>query len=189
VEVPWGRPGSGFTLLFEMLILAMAKSMPVAAVARLVGEHDTRIWRVVRGWVDGTRSERSDENVRRVGVDEKSRRRGHRYVTVFTDLDERKVLFVAEGKKADAVGAFREDLIAHGGDLEAVTEFCCDMSAAYVSGIGEFFPRAHITFDKFHLVAIVNEAVAETRSEEVSERPELKGLRQALLKNPQEADE
>lgn len=59
------------------------------------------------------------------------------------------------------------------------------MSAAYISGIGEFFPRAHITFDKFHLVAIVNEAVAETRSEEVSQRPELKGLRQALLKNPE----
>jgi transposase len=47
VGVPWARPGSGFTLLFEALVMALIKHMPVAAAARLIGEHDTRIWPIV----------------------------------------------------------------------------------------------------------------------------------------------
>jgi len=43
VAVPWARKGSGFTLLFEALIMALVREMPVAAVARLIGEHDTKL--------------------------------------------------------------------------------------------------------------------------------------------------
>src|SRR5260370_15351987 len=60
VEVPWARPGSGFTLLFEALVMAMAPHMPIAAVARLVGEHDTPLWRRVHHYVDPARASRSD---------------------------------------------------------------------------------------------------------------------------------
>jgi len=47
VSVPWARAGSGFTLLFEAFVMALVASMPVAVVARTVGEHDTKLWRVV----------------------------------------------------------------------------------------------------------------------------------------------
>jgi transposase len=47
VEVPWARPGSGFTVLFEALVLRFAAVMPMAKVAAMTAEHDTRIWRVV----------------------------------------------------------------------------------------------------------------------------------------------
>jgi transposase len=57
VDVPWARTGSGFTLLFEALVLAMVKAMPVAAVAQLVGEHDTRLWRVIHHYVEQARDE------------------------------------------------------------------------------------------------------------------------------------
>jgi transposase len=43
VNVPWARPGSGFTLLFEAFVMTLVKDMPVSAAARLVGEHDTRL--------------------------------------------------------------------------------------------------------------------------------------------------
>ena len=52
VPVPWAREGSGFTLLFEAFLLVLAKEMPVNAVARIVGEHDTRIWRILRHYVE-----------------------------------------------------------------------------------------------------------------------------------------
>ena len=52
VEVPWARERSGFTLLFEALVMALVKEMPVAAVAALIGETDKRIWRVVHHYVD-----------------------------------------------------------------------------------------------------------------------------------------
>ena len=49
--VPWARTGSGFTLLFEALVMALCQEMPVLAVADLIGEHDTRIWRVLHHYV------------------------------------------------------------------------------------------------------------------------------------------
>lgn len=52
VAVPWARPGSGFTLLFEALVMMLAAEMPVRAIGELVGEHDTRLWRVVHHHVD-----------------------------------------------------------------------------------------------------------------------------------------
>ena len=52
VQVPWARERSDFTLLFEALVMALVKEMPVKAIAGLVGEHDTKIWRVVHHYVD-----------------------------------------------------------------------------------------------------------------------------------------
>ena len=58
VQVPWARERSGFTLLFEALVMALVKEMPVAAVAGLIGEHDMRIWRIVHHYVDRRRGAR-----------------------------------------------------------------------------------------------------------------------------------
>ena len=55
VPVPWARPGSGFTLLFEAMVVELAKSQPVADIAEQVGEHDTRLWRFIRHYVDEAR--------------------------------------------------------------------------------------------------------------------------------------
>jgi transposase len=85
---PGGRLGSGFTLLFEAFLLALCKAMPVAAVARVVGEHDTRIWRVLHHYVDQVRAEADFSGVWRVGVDETSSKRGHNYGSLFVDLEE-----------------------------------------------------------------------------------------------------
>ena len=52
VKLPWARERSGFTLLFEALVMALVKEMPVAPVAALIGEHDTRVWRIVHYYVD-----------------------------------------------------------------------------------------------------------------------------------------
>jgi transposase len=185
VPVPWARAGSGFTLLFEALILAMAAHMPVKAIARLIGEHDTRLWRVIHHYVDQARGCRDDSNVRAVGIDDKSVRRGHEYVTVFADLDERKVLFVADGRKGEAIEQFRWDLIEHGADPNQVEEICIDMSAAYISGTEMSFPEAAITFDKFHVMQLLSEAVEKTRRDEQKTTPDLKGHRFAVLKNPE----
>ena len=55
VTVPWARPGSGFTLLSEAMVVEPAKSQPVADIAEQVGEHDTRLWRFIRHYVDEAR--------------------------------------------------------------------------------------------------------------------------------------
>ena len=184
VEVPWARPQVGFTLLMEAFILALVENgMTPRQVGRLIGAHDTRIWGVVTHYVDQARAEADHAEVQAVGLDETSRRRGHHYITVFMDLDQRRVLYVAEDRDAATVKGFRADLEAHGGSAQRITEACLDMSPAYIKGLGEQFPQAEMTFDQFHLMKLINEAVDQVRRQEQKRHPELKGTRYVWLKN------
>lgn len=184
VAVPWARSGSGFTLLFEAMIMSMTKAMPVNTVAEIVGGHDTRLWRIVHHYVEDARERTNHENVCHVDMDETSSKKGHNYVSVFVDIEHSKVLYATEGKDASTVQRFKQDLSEHGGDPEAIKEMCCDMSPAFISGIEKHFPNAELTFDKFHLTKIINEAVDKVRREEQKGHPELRRSRYAWLKNP-----
>lgn len=139
VAVPWARPGSGFTLLMEVAMLTFAAQMPVAPLAKMARCHDTRIWRVLEHHVRAARVFMDFSGVTKVGMDETSARRGQDYVSLFMDLTERRVMFATPGRDADVVKAFAEDLAAHGGEPKTqVEEVCCDMSPAFVSGIGSY---------------------------------------------------
>ena len=183
INVPWARPGSGFTLLFEALAMTLMTAMPVAAAARLIKEHDTRMWRVLHHWVEEARKRADYAEVRRVAIDETAARRGHDYVSLFVDLDQRRVLFVTEGRGADTVAAFADDLEAHNGDASHVKQVCIDMSGAFIKGVTENLTEAAITFDKFHAVKLVNDAVDKVRRAESKGRPELKRSRYLWLRN------
>ena len=93
VSVPWARPGSGFTLLFEALVLSFAAATGMAKVAAMTREHDTRIWRVVEHHARAARDRLDCSGVRRVGVDETSARKGQDYVSIFADMELGRALF------------------------------------------------------------------------------------------------
>jgi transposase len=183
IAVPWARPGSGFTLLFEALAMTLVTAMPVAAAARLVGEHDTRLWRVVVHYVEAALARLDLADLRRVCIDETAARRGHDYISLFVDIDSRKVVFIADGRSAGTVAEFADHVDAHNGDASRIKEVCIDMSGAFIKGVTENLTEAEITFDKFHAVKLVNDAVDKVRRAEVRERPELKGTRYAWVKN------
>ena len=185
VALPWARPGSGFTLLFEAFIMILAQAMPVKRIAELIGEHDTRLWRVLEHYVDRAREQADSADLRQLGVDETASKRGHHYVSLFVDLEKARTLFVTEGKDASTLERFKADLLDHGGRPEAVEEICCDMSPAFISGVESQFPQARLTFDKFHVMKLLNAAVDAVRRQEQRERPELKHTRYLWLKNPE----
>lgn len=190
VQVPWARAGSGFTLLFEALVMFLVREMPVKVAAALLGEHDTRIWRVLDFYVQSARTQADYSEVKRVGIDETSARRGQDYISLFFDLDQRRLLFGTGGKDHETVKAFTEDLKAHGGTPENVTAACIDMSKAFIKGIREALPNAEITFDPFHLIQLMNDALGKVRAEEARLFPELlHGSRYAFLKNPENLTE
>ena len=187
IEVPWAREGSNFTLLFEALVLELARNgLTVAAVGRIVGENDTLIWRLLEHYVNEARARADFSGVSAVGVDETSRQKNHVYVTVFADMLASKVLFVTEGKDHTTIADFKGDLVAHGGAVESVTDFSLDMSQAFIKGILAEFPKAHLTFDRFHVTQLMNDAVDEVRRKEQKDCIELKGTRYDWLGN--EAD-
>ena len=185
VEVPWSRSGSGFTLLFEAMILTLAKAMPVKTIGEFVNEHDTRLWRIIHHYVDLGLERTDHSTVKEVGFDETSSKRGHNYVSLFVDIDGPRVLFATEGKDASTVTRFKENLIKHGGEESNIKEMCCDMSPAFIKGVETNFPKAGLTFDKFHIIKVINEAVDKVRREEQKEHPELVKSRYVWLKNPE----
>jgi transposase len=173
VPVSWARPGSGFTLLFEALLITFAEAMPVARIAKFTGEQDTRIWRVLDGYVARERAKLDFSTVERVGVDETAAARGQDYVSIFMDPDRRRVLFATPGRDGKTVQAFAEDLRAHGGYPEAIGNVTCDMSAAFIAGVHDYLCNADITFDRFHIMKKLGEAVDEVRRAEAKKRPAL----------------
>src|SRR5690625_6666842 len=80
--------------------------MPVLAVARKVGEHDTRLWRVFKYYVDKAVEKIDISNVKNIAMDETSRTKGHKYVTIFIDMDTKRVIFVTTGKGSDVLKEF-----------------------------------------------------------------------------------
>lgn len=184
VEVPWGSSGTGFTLLFEALILQLAMSMPVSKIADLIDEHDTKIWRIIRRHVNLAHIVSDYSNMRRVGIDETSSKRGHNYVTLFVDMDASKVVYVTEGKNSETISEFKEELSYHGCYPHQIETISADMSPAFKKGIEENFPWADVTFDKFHVIKLMNEAVDKVRRIEQRTVPELKSTRYLWLYNP-----
>jgi transposase len=187
VQVPWARERSDFTLLFEALVMAMVKEMPVKPVAGLVGEHDTKIWRVVHHYVDRAVEAQDLSGMEQLGIDDTSFRRGQSYVSVFCDLDpsERRAVFVCEGRDQQTVEQFAGFLKAHDGDPERISEVCQDMSQSYLAGVRENLKQAEVTFDRFHVKQKLSEAIDTVRRAEAKEHKELlRNTRYLWLKRP-----
>ena len=190
VTPPWEGLAKHFTQAFEAMALLLLRQMPVAAVARHVGETDTRLWRMLHAHVAQAWPKADWSGVVCVGCDELSAQKGHRYVSVFCDMLGKRVLFAAPGKDKSTWEAFVKALGEHNGHPRAITEVSIDMSPAYIAGVLENLgDQAVIVFDKFHVIAHANQAVDETRRTERTHvdkqgRELLKEARWILLKNP-----
>lgn len=183
ITVPWARKGADFSLLFESLAMVLCREMPINTVARLLKSDDNKLWRMVHHYVNEARDKTSHEGVKCLGVDETSVRKGHTYVTLGVDIPCRRTVFVGEGKDAGALTAMRAELEEHGCDPDGIERISVDMSPAFISGIGESFPKASIVFDRFHVMKVINEAVDRVRRDEVIGQAVLRKTRYLWLKN------
>jgi transposase len=113
------------------------------------------------------------------------KRKGINIVTVFADPNSRRVIYVCKGKYVDTVGSFFIDLLCHHGDPGKIKAACCNMSPAYIKGIGEYFENAQIAFDKFHVMRIMNKGVDAVRRTEQKITSILKKTGYIWLKNPE----
>ena len=183
VEPDFAGRLSGFTLLFEALVLMLAQQMPFAAVARIVGESAYRVMEVCNRYVEMALGLADFSEVTALAIDETSRARGHDYVTLAADAIARRVLFVTEGRDAKTIAALACDLDAHGCPPEQISSVSIDMSPAFIKGVSQELPNARITFDKFHVIWHANAAVDKTRRIEQRTDKTLKGMRWTLLKD------
>ena len=179
----WAGLNSGFTLLLEAFILQLCSHMPVNTVSQIIGETDTKLWRLIEQYTDRGREETDWSKVNTVGMDETSRAKRHDYVTLFVDMDEKRTLHVAVGKGSETIKEFAGELAKRDIDPAKVKQVSCDMSPSFIKGVRENLPEAEITFDKFHILKVINDAVDEVRKAEAKENPLLKGQKYLVLKN------
>ena len=183
IEVPWARSGSGFTLLFEAYAMLLIESeMPVCNVAGTLEVTQPRVWRVFDYWINKAFSKDDLRLVKRIGVDETSRKKGHEYITQFVDLDKRRTVFVTEGKDATTIEKFVEELEKKHGKKENIELVSMDMSPAFITGVLNKLPDSQIVFDKFHLIKMLNEALDAVRRLERKGNELLKNHRYTILR-------
>ena len=183
VKPPFAGKLSGFTLLFEALVLMLAPQMPIAAVARTVGISEHRAWAICRRYVALALQTADFGQVKALAIDETSRARGHDYITLAADATARRVLCVTEGRDAKAVQTIAQELAEHGCPPQQIESVSIDMSPAFIKGCTAELPNARITFDKFHVVWHANAAVDKMRRIEQRSDKSLKGMRWLLLKD------
>ena len=183
IKPPFAGKLSGFTLLFEALVLMLAPQMPFAAVARIVGISAYRVLAICRRYVELALEAADFSDVTALAIDETSRAKGHDYITLAADAQKRRVLAVTEGRDAKTITTIAGELAKHGCPPEQIDSVSIDMSPAFIKGCTDELPNARITFDKFHVVWHANAAVDKMRRIEQRSDKSLKGLRWSLLKD------
>jgi transposase len=161
--------------------------MPVMRAGQILGESDSRMYRVLLAHVNAAHGCLSFENVGWMGVDEINRRKGHKYLTVFADLLANRVLFATPGKDASVWEAFAAELQRQNGHPKAIRRLAIDMSVAYTKVVASNQGKAQVMYDKFQVIQNVVEACdqvrkAESRSD-AGKRELLERTRWMRLKN------
>jgi transposase len=183
IQTPWEGLSNGFTLLFEAFLLQLCQAMPVSKVGAITKTSDDKLWSMLEKYIGQTRDHEDFQEITSIGLDETSRAKGHEYITLFVDLEQRRTIFITEGKDNTTVERFAEDFEAHNGKVDNIKNVSCDMSPAFIKGVKEYLPKAQITFDKFHILKIINEAVNNVRKQEVNTNKLLIGTKYIWLKN------
>ena len=191
--VPWARHGAGHTLVFDQRVAWKTTRMSKTAVA-----YDLRISWATVGHVIARVSADLDRqvgdrlaDVRRIGIDEVSYKRGYKFLTVVVDHDTRRLLWIAEGRSKTLLSTFFTEL---GVERCARIELISADGADWIfHAVQDHCPNAKICLDPFHVVAWATKALDEVRrsmwrtirrSGHKLAATDLRGARYALWKNP-----
>lgn len=190
VDVTFADPRRTYTKRFERYVLGLSRRMTIRDAAAHLGVG----WDLVKDIQKRDLSRRFAKpklkHLRRIAIDEIAVAKGHRYMTVVMDLDSGAVVFVGDGKGADALKPFWKRLRPSRARIEAVA---MDMSAAYRGAVSAHLKSAVIVFDHFHVIKLFNDKLSDLRRSlyhraEADQKKVLKGARWLLLKNPENLD-
>lgn len=184
VDVPWARPQSGFTLLFEAFCLTLLKcGMSMTKAGEIVGENGKKLCRILRHYIDKALVEQDLEPISKLGIDETSIAKGHVYMTVATDMERKKVVGISKGKDMFAFGAAIGEIEQRNASIADIKAIAMDMSVPFTAAASELLPDAQIVYDRFHLEMVVSKAVDSVRRIEQSLNKDLRNSKYIYLRN------
>lgn len=169
INVPWAGPNSRFTLLFErfaMDVMIAAKSLKEAA--RILGISWDQVHHIQALAVERGLTRRELDEVKNIGIDEKSFLKGHKYASLMVDIDGRRIIDVVEGRTLESANLLWSKIPEE--VRTSINAVAMDMWDAFITSARMNAPQADIVHDKFHISKYLNEAVDKVR------RAEHKGL-------------
>lgn len=184
VDVPWARPGSSFTLLYEAFAMSLCKaSVSLKEVGKLMNVEGRVIGRIVKHYVNEAITHQPLEPVKNASVDETSVKRGHNYITVITDVDRKKVVGIGVGKDQEAVSEALGQMEERGANATDIEKVAIDLSPSFTAAVLTQMPNAEIVYDRFHVEQILSKAVDEIRRLEQDEARLLRKTKYIWLRN------
>lgn len=164
VTVPWAEPGSGFTALYEALVIDWLKEASTEAVSRQLKLSWSSIDSIMQRAVKRGLSRRNIGGPKAMSVDETAFKKGHDYVTVISENNQ--VLHVSKERKTSSLNDYYETLTE--GQKARIESVSMDMWPAYIRATLDNIPNARnkIAFDKFHVAKYLGEAVNTVRKQE-----------------------
>ena len=162
----FGENGSTMTFAFESHVINVAKECDIVATARLCRLNWDRCWNVVERSVDRGRKRKAHKIPAKIGVDEKSFARGHKYETLVYNIDGRTVEYVFDGRGQDSLESYYRQFTRN--ELSQAEAIAMDMWDPYIAATKAYVPDAaeKIVFDRFHTMRHVLDAVDKVRKNE-----------------------
>lgn len=146
-------------------------------------------WRTIKNIDKTNLAKRSKQfsfkKLRYLSIDEIAIKRGHKYMTIITDISTGQIIHAVEGRSEEVLRPFLKLLAKKGKRLRAMA---MDMSAAYANSVRTHLPKVSIVFDRFHVTKLLNDTIDKIRRAECAKSHEngvrvLKGQRFLLLRN------
>ena len=164
--MPWGDGYARFTAQFECTVIDWLKVSSMTATARNLGLSWDQVNGIQERAVERGLERREEITPSRIGVDETSFQKRHEYVTIVTDLEDSRVLYVADGRGKASLDGFFEGL--NDKQIKGIDLIAMDMHTPYIYSAGWHLPGAikKICFDRFHVAQLLARSVDQTRRAE-----------------------
>lgn len=164
--IPWAGPHSRFTLLFEAFAVAVLQhSRSISDACRILHLGWEPAQAIMKAAVRRGLERRDADEIPWVGLDEKSFKKGHEYISVMHDIEGGRVIDVVEGRSHEAANELIDKAL-NPFQREMVCGAAMDMSAPYEKAVREKLVNADIVFDKYHIAANLSGAVDRVRRSE-----------------------
>ena len=159
VIVPWDDDGSQFTKLFERLAIDLLRACSIQKAHEVLRITWDEAWGIMDRAVRRGRARKRPQPLRYIGIDEKSARKGHRYLTLVVNAESGQVEYIADDRKTESLDGFFQQLSPE--QLAGLQGIALDIWEPYILSIREHVPDADckMVFDRFHLMRHIQEAV------------------------------
>jgi len=187
-DMAWSMGKSPVSLHLAVVIALLTRKQAWKDVAEMLGIHWNTVRAAIARIVAYGLKHRDTSQVKNIGIDEISRKKGHVYQTNIYDLDQGRLLWTGPDRGAETLDRFFKEWGSK--RINKLVAICCDMWDPYIKSITEHAPDAILVFDKYHIITHLNKAVDTVRKEEYREKKEtnpdlLKGTKYIWLKNPE----